>query len=339
MPPEPCSGSIPSFPRVRGRSGGGVRDILLPLLLLALCATSLGSVAAQSDWLPLLVEQARSDLRVNPELLFAMPSDNHVLGDCITDPACDRVLKVGHRGSLLWAPEDTLTALETALRLGADVVEIDVRATRDGVLVLMHDSDLARTTDCRGRVEEQDWADIEPCTVLPLLPGFPTDHIPTLPQVLNALRGLTVIDVDVKVGTAELAGLLVEQVVAAGMTEQVMLLTRNLDQARYYESVAPGQIALLGRVDNPQELGDFLAIRDQVRLVGLETDIGLLPLAQKPIREAGLRTFVDSVGVCDVVGPRCYQLLVESGAELIQTDRLALLGWYLERAGDNGVAP
>jgi len=182
-------------------------------------------------------------------------------------------------------------------------------------------------------------ANSEQCTVLPLLPGFPTDRIPTLAQVLDALRGLTVIDVDVKVGTAELAGQLVEQVVAAGMTEQVMLLTRNVDQARFYESVAPGQIALLGRVDDRQELRDFLAIRNQVRLVGLETDLGQLPLAQRPIRQVGLRTFVDSVGVCDVVGPRCYQLLVKSGAELIQTDRLALLGWYLEKPGQDPAAP
>jgi glycerophosphoryl diester phosphodiesterase len=276
-----------------------------------------------------LLDQARSMLETGPERLFGLPSDNHTLGDCITDPQCDRVLKVGHRGTLLWGPENTLTALETARRMGADAVEIDLRATRDGVLVLMHDSDLSRATDCTGRVEESTWAELAQCTVYPLLPGFPTDRIPTFAEVLDTLRGLTVIDVDAKVDTAELGRQVVEQVVAAGMTEQVMLLTRNLDQARLYDAVAPGRIALLARVDDLKELNEFLSIRHQVRLVAVETDIQLLPIAKMPIRQAGLRTFVDSIGVCDVLGPRCYELLVGWGAQVIQTDRLGLLGLFL----------
>jgi glycerophosphoryl diester phosphodiesterase len=315
------------LPRARERRGGGALSVLT--LVLSVVTPSMS--AGEAEWLPVLLEQARAQVKAAPERLFGVPSANHTLGDCITDPDCHRVLKVGHRGSLLWAPENTLTALERARLMGADAVEIDLRATRDGVLVLMHDSDLSRTTDCSGRVEQQDWKEMAQCTVFPLLPGFPTDRIPTFRQVLDASRGLTVIDVDVKVGTPELGARVVEQVVALGMTEQVMLLTRNVEQALLYNSVAPGQIALLGRVDDLDELDGFLSIRDRVRLVALETDIELLPVARKPIREAGLRAFVDSIGVCDVVGPRCYALLLRWEADLIQTDRLALLGLYLQR--------
>ena len=58
-----------------------------------------------------------------------------------------------HRGFSARAPENTLPALEAALEAGAHVAEIDVRLTRDGKLVLMHDSDLDRTTDGTGPIK------------------------------------------------------------------------------------------------------------------------------------------------------------------------------------------
>jgi glycerophosphoryl diester phosphodiesterase len=58
-----------------------------------------------------------------------------------------RVLNVAHRGASSEVAENTLAAVRRAVELGADMVEIDVRRTRDGALVLMHDATLTRTTD------------------------------------------------------------------------------------------------------------------------------------------------------------------------------------------------
>lgn len=57
------------------------------------------------------------------------------------------VLNVAHRGASEVAPENTLAAVRRAVALGADLVEVDVRRTRDGALVLMHDATLGRTTN------------------------------------------------------------------------------------------------------------------------------------------------------------------------------------------------
>ena len=59
---------------------------------------------------------------------------------------------IGHRGGAALAPENTLAAIRAGLDAGADGVEIDVRLTRDGVAVLLHDPDVARTTPGTGRV-------------------------------------------------------------------------------------------------------------------------------------------------------------------------------------------
>ncbi len=69
-----------------------------------------------------------------------------------------RPLLIAHRGASLAAPENTLEAFELASRLGADVLELDVQRSRDGVLVVIHDATLERTTDGRGAVCAQDLA-------------------------------------------------------------------------------------------------------------------------------------------------------------------------------------
>ena len=59
---------------------------------------------------------------------------------------------IAHRGASAFAPENTLTAIEIAARMGAQWVEIDVKLTRDGALVVIHDDTLDRTTSGRGAV-------------------------------------------------------------------------------------------------------------------------------------------------------------------------------------------
>ena len=60
-----------------------------------------------------------------------------------------RVQVVAHRGASASAPENTLAAIRRAVAVGVDLVEVDVRRTKDGALVLMHDSSLERTTNVR----------------------------------------------------------------------------------------------------------------------------------------------------------------------------------------------
>jgi glycerophosphoryl diester phosphodiesterase len=63
-------------------------------------------------------------------------------------------LVIGHRGARALAPENTLEGIRTAARCKAEMIEVDVRLTKDGVLALMHDETVERTTNGRGRVED-----------------------------------------------------------------------------------------------------------------------------------------------------------------------------------------
>jgi glycerophosphoryl diester phosphodiesterase len=67
----------------------------------------------------------------------------------------------GHRGAAGLAPENTLPSFALALALGADMLELDVHASRDGIIVVAHDPTLERTTDGHGLLREQRWYDLQ----------------------------------------------------------------------------------------------------------------------------------------------------------------------------------
>ena len=73
----------------------------------------------------------------------------------------DQILDIAHRGGNEIAPEATIEAFRTALEVGADVLEFDVRTTSDGILVVIHDDRVDRTTNGSGYVNELTLAEIQ----------------------------------------------------------------------------------------------------------------------------------------------------------------------------------
>ncbi|WP_437055805.1 glycerophosphodiester phosphodiesterase [Streptomyces sp. enrichment culture] len=90
------------------------------------------------------------------------------------------VTAVGHRGAPYQARENTLDSLRTALRLGADAVEVDVRLTRDGVPVLLHDETLKRLWELDRPLLALTAAELSELTA---------DRVPTLADALAATDG------------------------------------------------------------------------------------------------------------------------------------------------------
>lgn len=76
----------------------------------------------------------------------------------MTFPDIAEPLVIAHRGASAIAPENTAASIREALRLGAKVIEFDVRTTSDGELVLFHDDELDRLAGCPGTIETLDWA-------------------------------------------------------------------------------------------------------------------------------------------------------------------------------------
>lgn len=70
-------------------------------------------------------------------------------------------LIIGHRGASAVAPENTIAAFSEAIAAGADGIEFDVRLTRDGVPVIIHDNSLYRTAGLRHRIADLTWSELQ----------------------------------------------------------------------------------------------------------------------------------------------------------------------------------
>jgi glycerophosphoryl diester phosphodiesterase len=104
---------------------------------------------------------------------------------------------VAHRGASAEVPENTLAAFERAVEVGADAVEFDVRLTRDGVAVVMHDPEVDRTTDGRGLVRDHSLAELKRLRV-PGRAGHDDQEVPSLEEALAALSGRVAVDIEIK---------------------------------------------------------------------------------------------------------------------------------------------
>lgn len=105
----------------------------------------------------------------------------------------------GHRGAAALAPENTLPSFAAALEAGADGVELDIRLTADGRVVIMHDDNVSRTTDGRGFVSEMPFEAIRALNAAVRFPGWgDAARVPTLEEVLEVLTGRARIVVEAK---------------------------------------------------------------------------------------------------------------------------------------------
>jgi glycerophosphoryl diester phosphodiesterase len=115
------------------------------------------------------------------------------------------MLRIGHRGARAYEPENTIRSFKKAIEIGVNAVELDVRKTKDGQLVVIHDPDIKRTTDGKGLVSELTLKEIK---------AFSTEKgekIPTLKETLDFLDKKVKILIELK---------------EAGVEEEVLALLR-----------------------------------------------------------------------------------------------------------------
>ena len=172
-------------------------------------------------------------------------------------PANDTPLVFGHRGARAVAPENTKVSFVKALDLGADGVELDVRLTRDGTVVVIHDAALDRTTDGSGLVEESDFASIAELDAGSWFnASFKGIEVPTLDEILKMLAGRTQINVELKAEGAadELVKHVVTEVVRRNAFASVLFSSFHLDALRLLRLLVPdARIGVLFRSGQQQD--------------------------------------------------------------------------------------
>jgi len=113
--------------------------------------------------------------------------------------AKDKFLNIAHRGASGHAPENTLAAFDKAVEMKADFFELDVQMSKDGHLVVIHDTTVDRTTDGTGRVKDLTLEELKRLDAGSWFgPEFAGERIPTLEEVLDRYRGKIGILIEIK---------------------------------------------------------------------------------------------------------------------------------------------
>lgn len=174
--------------------------------------------------------------------------------------APSRLQVIAHRGFSGLYPENTLIAIDAAIRLGVDMVEVDVRLSRDGVPVLLHDASLESTTNGRGKVYEQD---VDALRKLDAggwkSPHFRGEGIPTLAEALRLARHRVALNLDLKTADAILPTIvllrqfdMLDQVVLSGLRPCHVRWVRHIEPRIHVLLNGHGVLEALMRVMAPR---------------------------------------------------------------------------------------
>ncbi|MDQ0272770.1 glycerophosphodiester phosphodiesterase [Cytobacillus purgationiresistens] len=135
-----------------------------------------------------------------------------------------KIANIAHRGASGYAPENTIAAFDKAFQMKADYIEIDVQRSKDGELVVIHDTTVDRTTDGTGNVKDLSFAEMNQLDAGSWMgEQFSGEKIPTFDEVLDRYRGKIGILIELK--SPELY---------PGIEEQVTqkLKKRNMDKPK-----------------------------------------------------------------------------------------------------------
>jgi glycerophosphoryl diester phosphodiesterase len=161
--------------------------------------------------------------------------------DVASAPISAEFTVFGHRGARGHAPENTLLAIHTGIRLGAPWVEFDVQLhAASGELLVFHDLTLDRTTNGRGLLADHS---LESLRVLDAGLGQPTpQQIPTLQEVLDLVDQQAGVNIELKTGagTADAVAAVLRQYLDAGWpVEKLLVSSFHLPELWEFKQIAP----------------------------------------------------------------------------------------------------
>jgi glycerophosphoryl diester phosphodiesterase len=286
----------------------------------------------------------------NPPFIRNTPTARPHLAMPIHTPDSTYPVRVAcHRGDWRNYVENTVEAVESCIQMGADIVEVDVWRTKDGVLVLMHDETLERCTSGSGKICDHTLAEIRELRMKDGLGNMTEFTVPTAEEVLLLAKDRVVINLDkADLYLDEAYQLLVK----TGMVEQTILKSDipydNL-RKRYGEELLNKVIFMpivnVTDATTYDEIDHIFAPRHDLYEINFEKEnVAILQYIRKLAKDTGAVLWVNTIWPTTCGGHNDDHALRNKevnwgyvadaiGAGIIQTDRPALLLDYLKARG------
>ncbi|GAA4809719.1 glycerophosphodiester phosphodiesterase family protein [Litoribaculum gwangyangense] len=261
----------------------------------------------------------------------------------LEDSGNNQVIVVAHRGDWRHAPENSLQAIQNCIDMGIDMVEIDIRETKDGQLVLMHDKTIDRTTNGEGLINE--WT-LDSLKTLRLVDGLgvATQHkIPTLKEALEVSKDKILVNLD---KSYEIFDKCYEIILETGTQNQVIIKgSKQLSEVKkefgnYLNKVHFMPIISLPDKDAKTTVEAYLSSNEIPIAFEFTVANDTITFINefKEIRERGASIWVNALWPQHNAGHddekavqdlSVYDWFIENNIDIIQTDRPQLLLSYL----------
>ena len=271
------------------------------------------------------------------------------------DPDSKYVVVVAHRGDWRNYPENSIPAIESVIRMGVDVMELDLKMTKDSVLVLHHDPTLDRMTTGHGRISDYTYDELLQFDLKTahgaVKPGL---KIPTLRQALEVCKDRIVVNVDQGYDYYDKVLEITEEL---GVTDQILIksghpldvveakMAEHPDNLMYMPVVtvaAPDKMTVFHDYiapDEPQLAYElcFGQLDDNVRSAAAEVLADGSKLWVNTIWGSLCGGYEDDLAFESGDPEKAYGPILGLGTSIIQTDRPELLIHYLEQKGRRNI--
>lgn len=234
----------------------------------------------------------------------------------------NKFVVIAHRGSHLVKPENTIASIEEAIQFGVDYVEIDLRTTKDGYLVLSHNETVDGRTNGKGRVQDLTLAEIKQLTV------NSTDgivyRVPEFKEVLKTCKNKINIYLDFKDADAAQA---YKEIQAAGMEKNILVYINKGEQYPAWRKIAPKMPLMTGIHGTINTTEDLEKALKQMPIEA--TDNISDPAMISFLKEKGVSVFLDVQNKEET--PEKWNNAISKGVQGVQTDHPEALIKYLKQ--------
>jgi len=266
------------------------------------------------------------------------------------DPKSKQVLVVCHRGDWRNYPENSIPAIESVIKMGADMVEIDIQLTKDSVLVLSHDRTINRCTTGKGNINEMTYEEIQQYYLK-------TAHnvrssldlkMPTLEEALAVCKDRITVNLD---KGYDYYDLVVEITEKLGVTDQVLIKgSKPVAEVQAKMAEHKNNLLYMPVITPTNEkhkplFEDYLAEKPQLAYeICFDEMNAEVESAVKRVLDSGSKLWVNTLwnSLCggwsddvafETSAAEVYGKVVDMGTTIIQTDRPEMLIEYLRSRG------
>lgn len=233
-------------------------------------------------------------------------------------PIIDKTLIFAHRGASAYEPDNTMEAFDLAHKMGADGIELDVRLTSDGQVVIFHDNTLDRVTNMRGTIPEYTLAELKAMDVgYGFFGGQRKGYkIATLDEVYDLIAPLDmIVNVEIKEKTPEIIKVCADIAKRHKMEEKIIYSCFNHYQIRRVKEEIPNAFIAPLHAFNLLDPWDY-CLKIGAKATHPDKDvIKKVPDFVKNCHDKGIR-----VHVWTADAPEDIQLLLDRGVDVIMTN-------------------